>query len=356
MRNFKGEKNPFYGRKHTDESKRKMSLSHKGQIPWNKGKVGIYSEETLSKMKRPKSMEHRRKISIAKLEKSEEATRKRIRRFEDEIKADEKKGIAFGEILGTIPSDAYFGIINKRLYNYILASKDKEFVQRISGNFAEFNIKVKIHRRKSSLWYIETCRRWFKGFLPYLRKEGNKWIFSEKVLNSSSAVFKAAIIRSFADAEGSATCTTKDGKYFSRKVVMYNSIKILLSQIQTMLKKIRVNSYIHLARNERAAKIKHQIIKFSTTFALIVTGQSDIKKFYNEVGFGIPRKMEKLKEIISSYKCKDYSIEDYKKAFHLFEQFRSCKKVANEMGINTQVIRGWIIYGTKPRNVKLLEQ
>ena len=45
-------------------------------------------------------------------------------------------------------------------------------------------------------------------------------------------------------------------------------------------------------------------------------GQRDIKKFYNEVGFGISRKMERLKEIMSSYKCKDYSIEDYKKAFH----------------------------------------
>jgi hypothetical protein len=28
---------------------------------------------------------------------------------------------------------------------------------------------------------------------------------------------------------------------------------------------------------------------------------------------------------------------------------------ANEMGVNTQVIRDWIIYGRKPRNVKLLE-
>lgn len=34
----------------SDETKRKMSESHKGQIPWNKGKTGIYSEETRQKI------------------------------------------------------------------------------------------------------------------------------------------------------------------------------------------------------------------------------------------------------------------------------------------------------------------
>lgn len=34
----------------TDEQKKKISESHKGLIPWNKGKHGIYSEETLKKI------------------------------------------------------------------------------------------------------------------------------------------------------------------------------------------------------------------------------------------------------------------------------------------------------------------
>ena len=40
-----GEKHPFYGRKHSEETKKKMSLaqsgekhSHYGKVPWNKGK------------------------------------------------------------------------------------------------------------------------------------------------------------------------------------------------------------------------------------------------------------------------------------------------------------------------------
>jgi len=36
--------------KNPEERKRKISLAMKGQIPWNKGKIGIYSEKTLKKM------------------------------------------------------------------------------------------------------------------------------------------------------------------------------------------------------------------------------------------------------------------------------------------------------------------
>jgi len=39
---FSGKGNPFYGRKHTEEAKKKMSEVHKGKIPWNKGLKGIH--------------------------------------------------------------------------------------------------------------------------------------------------------------------------------------------------------------------------------------------------------------------------------------------------------------------------
>ena len=35
---------------YSDETRQKMSESSKGQIPWNKGKTGVYSEETRQKM------------------------------------------------------------------------------------------------------------------------------------------------------------------------------------------------------------------------------------------------------------------------------------------------------------------
>ena len=67
----RGEKNHNYGRKFTPEMRRKMSEAALGRAPWNKGKTGIYSPETLEKMSlaklgKPLSEETRRKLSEAR--------------------------------------------------------------------------------------------------------------------------------------------------------------------------------------------------------------------------------------------------------------------------------------------------
>lgn len=73
-----GEKNPMYGKKHSKETldkiklkvkealsgsevRSKISNANKGKIPWNKGKTGIYSDESLAKMgptKKPPKFTH----------------------------------------------------------------------------------------------------------------------------------------------------------------------------------------------------------------------------------------------------------------------------------------------------------
>ena len=46
-----GWQNPRKGKHLSAETKRKMSLSKKGKPAWNKGKTGIYTEETKKKMR-----------------------------------------------------------------------------------------------------------------------------------------------------------------------------------------------------------------------------------------------------------------------------------------------------------------
>jgi NUMOD3 motif len=58
-----GEKNPMYGKRFTEEHKQKISQKMKGIIPWNKGKSGVYSEETLKKFSQ-KSRGHKRRLGI----------------------------------------------------------------------------------------------------------------------------------------------------------------------------------------------------------------------------------------------------------------------------------------------------
>lgn len=44
----------------------KVNIYRKGKPSWNKGKQGVYSEETLQKMKGPKSEEHKKNLSLSK--------------------------------------------------------------------------------------------------------------------------------------------------------------------------------------------------------------------------------------------------------------------------------------------------
>lgn len=78
-----GEKNPMYGRKHSDETKKRMSEVNVGRVSPNKGKIlsdkiklkisqslqGKYTSENSPSWGKPKTEEHRRKLSLANMNK-----------------------------------------------------------------------------------------------------------------------------------------------------------------------------------------------------------------------------------------------------------------------------------------------
>ncbi len=79
-------------RKLSEETKRKMSIAKKNQVPWNKGKK--HSEEAIRKMsvaheRKPFTEEHKRNMSIAKLNQSEETKRKISETLKDRKKSEE---------------------------------------------------------------------------------------------------------------------------------------------------------------------------------------------------------------------------------------------------------------------------
>ena len=74
----------FSGKKTSKEIGKKMSKVMKGKIPWNKGRTGVYSKETLEKMSQSQmgkivSKETRRKLSKAhKGKKHSEASKRKM--------------------------------------------------------------------------------------------------------------------------------------------------------------------------------------------------------------------------------------------------------------------------------------
>ena len=57
-----GKNNPMFNKTHTDEVKKLLSNLKLGHTPWNKGKSGVYSDETIAKFKKPKTEEHKNKL------------------------------------------------------------------------------------------------------------------------------------------------------------------------------------------------------------------------------------------------------------------------------------------------------
>lgn len=264
--------------------------------------------------------------------------------------------IALGEILGTIASDGYFGLTSQGLYNYILCVKDKNFVEYIAQDFLKLGIKTAIHRRQSGLWYIEVSRRWFDKLLVYLEKENRYWLFTSKVIKSQDRDFQSAVIRSFADADGTATCTIKNGEYYSRRIAIYNKSKNLLSQLQLMLKNFGINSYIKMDRKARIANIKKQIVKFPTVYSLRITNYRNLKIFYQEINFKIKRKVKKLIDMITSYQYigREYTKKDYWQVLSLYKKYPNCREVSRKTDIPPQTVQNWILLGKKPRILKII--
>jgi len=92
-----GSNNPFYGKTHTQKSKKLMSKSHKGTPAWNKGKNNIYSQETRKKM----SESHKGKTAWNKSLKNwmpENSKQNRIKKIKG--LPSSKKGKTYEELYG----------------------------------------------------------------------------------------------------------------------------------------------------------------------------------------------------------------------------------------------------------------
>ena len=97
----KGEKNHNYGKTFSEETRKKLSETHKGKFSWNYGKT--HSEETKAKMSEVKkgkthSEESRRKMSEAKKNQSEESRRKMSEAHKaNKTKPPSRKGVILSE-------------------------------------------------------------------------------------------------------------------------------------------------------------------------------------------------------------------------------------------------------------------
>lgn len=82
-----------------------------------------------------------------------------------------------------------------------------------------------------------------------------------------------------------------------------------------MLASFGITGSIYLNRGARQTLIKGQVVEFPSVYQLSITTRKNLLLFYEFIGFGISRKMNKLEEMLRSYKKihKAYSAREYQK-------------------------------------------
>lgn len=331
-----GSKNYFYGKHHTKSSIRRMRITH--ALNQRTRLKNVYNKAKLLGLDINQKKEH---FSLSK--------NQTLYKLFDPL----------GYLIGTVPTDAYFGKPkSSKTYMYSIAAMDYGFIDKVSYCFAKlYKFRPNILKTRN-LFRIQVSRKYIMHFLKYLRIEVNdQWVFSDNIYNRDLGFIKS-ILMAVADAEGCATNSSHNGNIISRKISITNTSLVLLKQVMSLLKLFKIKSHIYHLRSPRIAKIRNKSYQFKKdTFNLIITGQSNLRRFKDSIGFVIKRKQKKLIENINSYKKLDgyYSREDYDSALRLSKHFPNCSDISRLTNIPSYTVRNWILHKVKPRAVKVEE-
>lgn len=293
----KGQENYFYGKHHTKTSIQKIKAAHRL----------IRERHSQEIFERAKSLEFEIDRSL-----------KQNRRENNLEKCNRIDPL--GYIIGSIPTDAYFGKPKtKDHYVYSISAKDNDFIEKVADCFKDiFGFRPNLNRQRN-LFRIQTSKRQIEQFLKFLKEEDDsQWIFNENIFNLGRN-FRSSILTAVSDAEG---CVT--------------------------------NIYYH--RGPRMVQIRGDKYQFKKqVFTLIITGYQNLQRFRDVIGFSIKRKQYNLEDIVASYKkihcC--YSQNEYNITLKLAQYFSNCSDIAKLINIPVHTVRNWVLYNRKPRSVKM---
>lgn len=143
---------------------------------------------------------------------------------------------------------------------------------------------------------------------------------------------QAMYIQGFADGEGSCR---KDGRFISitqKKPAILKEIQDSLSQT------FRIESTLHY-------------VKSSHAYRIVITGQINLKRFYENISFKGPKKRNRLFHGLNNLKRNSPSYEDYTDAIDLKKKGSSLRQIANKIGVSHSAVRKWINGVSKPVSI-----
>ena len=271
--NVKGVLNPFYGKKHTLEARRKMSINHwskRGISPWNKG----LSKET--------------NVILRKVSEKVSHTLQ-TKRFGG--KNIIQPSYALGYFSGLVLGDGY--VDTKCIY---VNSTKMELIKLFSNAAKDIHPSLRPiidsrvvtrtfpnGKKRTDIQY--RCRVYSKllaKFLKQYKLDDYKWCIPEIFSNKES---KLGFLRGIYDAEGCVTRTIKNN-WRGIRIIISSKHKENLEQVQKILQEFGIVAYIQNG---------------DKCYNLTIASKENVIKFYKKINFGLERKAKKLKELIGEY-------------------------------------------------------
>ena len=136
-------------------------------------------------------------------------------------------------------------------------------------------------------------------------------------------------IQGFADGEGSCS---KDGKHIS---ITQKDPAILKEIHDSLSRTFKIKSTLHY-------------IESSNVYRIVITGQINLRRFYENISFRASGKRNRLSYGINNFKRRSPSYEDYLVAIGLKKEGWSLRQIAKELGVSYGAVRKWVNNISKP--------
>lgn len=241
------------------------------------------------------------------------------------LKFEPKLDENMAELIGHLHGDG--GIfVNKNKSNYIIhfCSNDFENIERFENLFEncfDYNLKIKkgkiTNKNGGRNYTISFCSEAIGKFLLSLGNYGTKnWNVPEFILEGNKKI-KGSYLKAFFDDEGS----FKENHTLKVMTINKNGMK----QIKGLLNNLGIHC--------RLKPEKYNGFGEGTSYNITISHQTNIKKFCQEIGFGIKRKQEKLKNYLEkvNYRANEDEYEEvlklrkeggigYRKIFQIMEK------------------------------------
>lgn len=176
-------------------------------------------------------------------------------------------------MIGVLCGDGY---INKKFIRFEI-KKDEEFIKEFSRCLNEvygIEYKYNYYRKRDSLVLYASNEIICSDLLRYCKFKTFEWYIPKEIINCKDKKTQSMFLRGLFDSEGSSS------KY---NISMSSANKEGIEQVSELLKKLEIENKI--------SKIR------SKYYQLYITKRERLKKFRDEIGFTIKRKMEPLNNL-----------------------------------------------------------